>query len=189
MIPQTEILPLTPAQWIGRLVWIAAAAGLVGATLWTLSTLILAKPVLPFAGVLAFFVGVFPVHLRTIAGLRRLNARWSRHFGAMYRLARAYLEPRELIVIVALFLGYGLMASSALADLGPGQPEIHGGRYYADNHGILTRISAGEFHHLQLMTQRLFTAVPAAFYLIAVAYGLGAERRRRAVVAPDRTGR
>jgi hypothetical protein len=128
--------------------------GLVVLIPWAASTFLVAEPVLPFWLLLVFVVGLFPIHARTVFGLIRRSgrsslsrARWSEVRGS--ELISGI--PRELIILGAgLFVAGWASAMTALWTLRNGGPDVSHGRFYANNHGSLTPLAEGEYHHLQL---------------------------------------
>jgi hypothetical protein len=74
--------------------------------------------------------------------------------------------------------GLVVEAAWALSTFALSKPLLPFVALYADNKGALTPISLGAFHHLQLCEQRLFSAVPAAFYLVGAAYHAAIGRQR-----------
>lgn len=143
-----------------------AGLGLVIDTLWTLSTLVLPRPVLPTWPIFVLFVLVFPLQFRTVfLGRKNLD------------FLNGIPRTRAGWAVSALFVGYWLLGMSALLRLRNGGPEKDGGQYYTDNHGSRTQISKGAYHQLQLAEERLFTAIPAAFMLIAVAANIALALR------------
>jgi len=68
---------------------------------------------------------------------------------------------------------------TALWMLRNGGPTTVNGLFYANNHGSYTPITETMYHELQLAEQRLFTAVPAAFYLFGAIYLIWSVRGPR----------
>jgi hypothetical protein len=107
---------------------------------------------------LVLFVLVFPLQFRTVfVGRKSLD------------FLNETPRTRTGWAVSALFVGYWLLGMSALLRLRDGGPEKDGSQFYADDHGSLTQISKATYHQLQLAEERVFTAIPAAFMLIAFA--------------------
>lgn len=159
------------ADW-GRVALAVSVAGFLVDTAWALSTFVISKPFLPLWPLFVLLVGIFPIHFRTVIGLIRQSG------GSVWRPLRnpslAWLKARvsrsRLVVAAALFVGLWVIGVTALWSLRNGGPDMAHGRFFANSHGSLTPISEATFHHLRLAEQRLFSAVPAAFYLLGVLY-------------------
>lgn len=132
---------------------------------WALSTLFLSRPVIQGAMWLPFFLGIFPLVFFVISGGRGVRSWRPGRVEFSYSQLRAHLPLGVLIVGMALFLACWLLAMSAFRTLSDGGPATVNGLFYADNHGSYTPITEARYHELQLAEQRVFTAVPAAFYL------------------------
>jgi hypothetical protein len=154
-----------------------SAVGLVIDTFWALSTLFLDRPILPLWPALVLFVLIFPLHFRTVLGLQRF-VRWRtyRRSRISRRLLKRLVGGRLWTLGSGLFFGYWLLGMSALLRLRNGGPDAVGGRFYANSHGSLTPISEAAYHRLQLAEQRVFTAIPAAFFLVALLYNVRGAR-------------
>ena len=150
---------------VTSLALIAAALGVSIDTCWALSTLVLPHPLLPDWPIYVLFALVFPLHIRTVLRGRDVLP----DLNALPRTRAGW-------AVAVVFIGDVVLGASGLFRLQPGNPEKHGGQFYADDHGSLTRISEGTYHQLQLSSQRLFTALPAVFYLIAFLVNLGIAR-------------
>jgi hypothetical protein len=154
-------------------------------TVLALSTLVTATPAISMRPVIVLFLLIFPLHLRTVLGLRgkfrcgglrqRLRSRGRLGLGSLEK----FLPRRLVLIAAAMFFGYWLLGVSALIHLGAGDPERHQGRFFADNHGTLTLISQGAYDRLEVNQLRVFTAVPAAFFLVAAVYNLAVLRGAR----------
>jgi hypothetical protein len=160
-----------------RLALAVSVAGFGVDTAWALSTFAATKPFLPLWPLILLFVGIFPVHLRTVMGLIRHSGGGSGRFTRGRLLSSYKRMPRAWRVLASvLFGGLWAIAVTALWSLRNGGPDVVNGQFFANNHGSLTPISRAAFHHLQLAEQRLFSAVPAAFYLVGALYN-GTTRR------------
>jgi hypothetical protein len=159
-----------------RVALVASVAGFVALSVWAASTFVIDAPFLPFWPLVITFVGMFPLHIRTVLGLAKgsgrfpFRARPARAPREVFATLAARIPPRLRFASGGFFLLSWLSAATALWNLRHGGPAISHGMFYADSHGVRTPISEGEYHHLQLAEQRVFSSVPAAFYLVAALY-------------------
>jgi hypothetical protein len=58
-----------------------------------------------------------------------------------------------------------VVAAFAFIHLTGGQPEAIHGRYYLNDHGSLTHVTHAAYEQSRIWTGRLFTAIPALFFL------------------------
>jgi hypothetical protein len=132
--------------------------------LLSLLSFIPSMPPLPMALVMVCFVGVFPAMGSALWGARRRGV--PLHGGEFIR----GLPPWIGLVAAFTFLSF----FSAQAGL-PGQPEIHHGQYYFNDHGSLITTTLAAYQRGLRGQQRVFTCIPAVFY--AVAFSLHRHRR------------
>jgi hypothetical protein len=163
-----------------RLVMRASLAAFAVCFGWAVSTFFLSKPVLPTAAWLPLFVGIFPFLFFIVSGGRGIRSWRPRRISLSLSQLRARLPLVVIVVGVTLFFACWVLTMTALWTLRDGGPDIVNGSFYAYNHGSLTPVSEGRYHQLQLAEQRVFTAVPAGFYVAGAVYLLWLLRRPRA---------
>jgi hypothetical protein len=150
-----------------RIARASAAVGLgvtASLTLWSLLPGVSPAPGLFVA---LAFIGLFP----TFGGMVIVTARRQHNQGKVGWSRRPvskglpFALPWWIPIIGVLSL---ICFFSAMASL-PGQPEQHGGAYFFDDHGSLIRTThAGYLRGLRAQ-QRIFAAIPALFYSVALA--------------------
>jgi hypothetical protein len=146
---------------------------------WAVSTLFLSKPVLPTWAWVPFFFGIFPLMFFVISGGRGVRSWRLGQVSLSFAQLRARLPLAAIVVAMALFLVCLLMASTALWMLRNGGPATVNGLFYANSHGAYTQITETRYHQLQLAEQRVFTSIPAVFYLMGAIYLAWIVRRSR----------
>jgi hypothetical protein len=140
----------------------AALVGSIATVFVALTTLVPGAPLLPEWAFIPVFVGVFPVHFRSV---RVLIA--DPRAGAPGRMIGA-LRPRGLrLLVVVLFAGAAFLAATSLITL-RGQPERHGDQYYLRNHTDLIPVSRAEYFDAIALEQRGFVSIAFVFYLAAL---------------------
>jgi len=145
---------------------VTAAIGWVWAVVWSCSTIFLSKPVLP--DVLAVVPIVLMVPFFVCLAVE-LDERFESRPLEFLPDVRSERFVRVLTVATkCLMTALVLLGATGLAFLVVGQPEIHGGLYYANDYGKLARISEGHYNRLRLDEQRLFLALPAFILLVGV---------------------
>lgn len=58
-----------------------------------------------------------------------------------------------------------------------GQPEIHHGRYFLDDHGTLTQVSRATYLRATAVAQRMFASFAAVFYSVATIFNSASPQR------------
>jgi hypothetical protein len=157
----------------------ACVVAFTASFVWAVSTLFLSEPVVHTHAWLIAFLGIFPLMFFVVSGGRGIRSWRPRRVSFSYAQLRARLPLIVLVLAHSLFLACWILAATALWDLRNGGPDIVNGAFYANSHGALTPISETRYHQLQLAEQRLFTAVPAAFYVFGAMYLLWLLRRPR----------
>jgi hypothetical protein len=167
--------------WDSRTVALALSfAGFLVDTAWALSTFALSEPFLPLRLAILIAVAVIPIYFLTVMGVIS-GSGGSVKSGSRPSPASLWNQasPWERLVTYAPFLALWTIGMTALWSLRHGGPEIVHGQFFANNHGSLTPISRSTFHSLQLAEQRLFSAVPAALYLLAALYNGSVAKHNR----------
>ena len=86
----------------------------------------------------------------------------------LWQRARQRVPIWVMAIIVATWVVTWIAADSSMGHV-PGQPERHGTRYFADDHGYLIPLSKAEYEHELALWYRGFAAIPMTFYAISVA--------------------
>jgi hypothetical protein len=145
-----------------RLAFGASVIGLAIGTVIALSTFVADEPVFPLWLDWVLFAGVFPVHFRGVLRLRGGNGR------SFFRRLRADVGRTRYRLFQGYFVVLWIFAVTAIFQLRHGGPSLRDGRYFLDNHGSLTEVSKTTYDGARLALQRVFAAVPAAFYSFGV---------------------
>lgn len=130
-----------------------------------LTTAIPNGPIVPFGLVIPLFIGIFAVHIRTVAVLSsRADGRLS------WSLLRDLVSPVPVVVrigFVAFLWAAWSISGAAIGHLG-GQPEQLDGRFFLNDHGSLIAVTHRAYLHAQLLQLRTFTLIPSVFYALGV---------------------
>ena len=86
--------------------------------------------------------------------------------------------PRSAVVALITVVGLALLNFATFATSMGGQPEDHDGRYYADDHGVLTELTAAQYDQAERTGARGFSGHAAAFASFGAAFMLASSRRR-----------
>jgi hypothetical protein len=105
-----------------------------------------------------------------MAGQKRLSLRGFLALVPGWALA---LLAAALVYAVATFL---IFTPSS----GAGDPLIHDGRFFFNDHGTIREVTEDQFHLQRSVALRLYSSVWMYLYLVAVVYLLGARRPREA---------
>jgi len=130
------------------------------------STFLRGPALVPQAAVIVLFVGVFPVHLRTVLAMTRL--RLSERELLRY-VPKAAIAGVILVVLATIFLSL----------LAPGQPVQRDGRYYFNDHGLHIQTDKPGYDRGVKLEERGFSGIPAMFFALGVAVNLALLKRRR----------
>ena len=150
-----------------RLVVRISAAFLAAELVIALTTFLPNAPVVPTALVFLLFPGVFIVHLRSVAVLRSNRDRSKRRGRPRLGELLAPFPARARLAFFVLFGVGWLVAITSISHV-RGQPtQIHG-VYYLNDHGTAITVTHREYLHAVVLTQRIFTMIPAVFYALAV---------------------
>ena len=130
------------------------------------TTFLPGAPLLPQDLPLLLFPGIFVVHFRSVVLLAAsprpsLRALWGR------------IPWQASVAFVALFFTCWFIAGGAISQIG-GQPTERNGQFFLDDHGTLIPVSHGAYLHAIVLSQRIFTLIPAVFYALGVIANLAA---------------
>ncbi len=134
-----------------------SAVGLTASVLLALLSFLPSMSPQPEALTLVCFSGMFPVFASAMLLLRPRRGRDS---GA------ALVRLLPWVVPVAAF---AWVCSATAAGGPPGQPEIHHGLYYFNNHGSLIPTTLAQYRDGLRANQRGFASTSAVFYAVAFA--------------------
>jgi hypothetical protein len=107
----------------------------------------------------AIFVGAY-----TIAGHRGV---WTRRVRISKDDALKNIPTGLRRAVQAFVLAMIVISALAFVHLTGGQAEIIHGRYYLNDHGSLTQVTRAAYERSRIWEGRLFTAIPAVFFLAA----------------------
>jgi hypothetical protein len=158
---------------------VALVLASVGATVSAIvvaSTLIANGPLIAAWTVVPLFLGIFPIHVRSVRLL----------------LPDRDLKKRLLAAPRLLLVGAGLagaitfpLVMHGVFTLG-GQPERHANRYYVDNHGDSRRVSRSEYRYSERLEERIFAGAALVFYLVGVLVNAGESKLNASAGTPGR---
>jgi hypothetical protein len=148
-----------------------AVAGATASAAVVATTLAPGGPLLPTWVTWPLFLGIFPVHLRTVRTLLLERADLK---------ARVFAKPRALLVPAATLVACAFVLSMQAVLTMRGNPERHGNGYYLDRHGALTRVSRSEYRYAERELERVFAGLAFVFYAagILVHFPPGTPRAR-----------
>ena len=87
------------------------------------------------------------------------------------------LAPRPALLLLAVAFLYVLATFFVVTPLsGAGDPVIVDGRFFFNNHGVISEVSEDEFHVQRSLSLRLYSSVWIYLYLFSAVYLLGARR-------------
>ena len=148
---------LGPTRWRTVAFW-WSAIGLTASLLLALLSLVPSMSPQPEALTMVCFAGVFPVFAGAMFLLRRWRGRDS--FAAFLRILLPWVGP-----VVA----FAYLCSAIATGKPPGQPVIHHGLYFFNNHGSLIPATLAQYRDGLRADQREFASNSAVFYAVAFA--------------------
>jgi hypothetical protein len=145
---------LPPSAALALAVVGAAASAVVVA-----ATLPGGGPFVPTWVIWPLFLGIFPVHARTVR-----TALPDRDGFKLHLLA----APKPLLATAAVLAACTIpLVAHALLTL-RGNPERHGSGYYLRNHAEVTRVSRSEYRYAERLLERNFAGIALVFYLAGI---------------------
>ena len=169
-----RLLRLFDAVFPSPVALAVALAGTTAAAVVVATTLPSDGPFLPDWVIWPIFLGLFPVHARTVRAV--LPKR---------RDLRAYFlsAPRPLLVAATVAAACTFALVMHAVATARGNPERHRGGYYLRNHTDLTRVSRSEYRYAERLEERIFAGVALVFYLAGILVNAGQTARLRRVRA------
>ncbi len=146
-----------PTRWRTVAIW-WSAIGLIASLLLALLSFLPSMSPQPEALTMVCYTGPFPVFASAMFSLRRWRGRDS--FAALVRILLPWVGP-----VVAL----AYLCSATATGGPPGQPEIHHGLYYFNDHGCLIPTTLAQYRDGLRADQRDFASTSAIFYAVAFA--------------------
>jgi hypothetical protein len=164
-----------------RLVLATAGVGALAAAAVALTTIVPGAPLLPEWVWIPIFVGVFPVHIRTVRVAITIPKRSLR-----LRQLTGHVSFTGRLVVLATVIGALVLWVSAMRGL-PGQPVQSGGRYYLNEHGDYIAVTRAQYLDAVAREERGFTAIAFILYVVAlVVNSLTAQQLRSLGAEPGR---
>jgi hypothetical protein len=141
--------------WCRAPLGVAAVAGLLFASAAHLAAIRGVDVEAAWPSVWLLHVGLFPLVVLAVvtASLRKPGARLT---------LRSFLGliPLPWRLLLAAALGYATWTFFVYAPLGgAGDPMVHDGRYFFNDHGLIREVTEAQFHALRSVTLRLYSAV------------------------------
>jgi hypothetical protein len=168
----------------------ASVVGFAACAVVVLLSFIRAVPPSPPALWVVLFIGIFPLHLRSVVVHKR-NA--DRPPGSKIRIRkkRGRITAPERVpsrtegstATSLLYLAVGLVIIlaavaflSARSSLGGGATTVNGS-YFLNDHGELIPVSYHAYERALAAEGRVFTSIPAAFYAVGIAFNASPAER------------
>jgi hypothetical protein len=141
-----------------------SAVALASELAFAATTFMPGAPILPQDLPLLLFPGIFVVHFRSVV-LLAARPRPS------LRILLRRIPWQASVAFVVLFVACWFIAGSAISEIG-GQPTERGGQFFLNDHGSLIPVTHAEYLHAIVLSQRIFTLIPAVFYALGVIVNL-----------------
>jgi hypothetical protein len=127
-------------------------------------------PPVPDAEWLLLFVGAIAINFPTVISFNMRARRGGLAAGELFNLLVNRNRWFYLVVAVAVV---SFLSGVTIQ----GQPEIHHGRYFLDDHGTLTQVSHGTYLRAMGAAQRMFASFAAVFYSVAAIFNSAPSQR------------
>jgi hypothetical protein len=147
---------------------LAVLSASVGLVMWLLS-FVPGAPTADYWAVVVMpaVVSIFPVWIVTLLEVKRRQAGRSPLRSAVPIPLRGWRLPAGAALFLTLWLSF--MLTGLTTDI-PGGPEEHNGRYYANDHGVLTAITRAEWEEASATSSRGFAGAAVMFAGLAALY-------------------
>jgi hypothetical protein len=174
------------------MIWVRGLALLVMA--WSAVVLVMSAlpmmQLLPTLIVIAPVVLAVPVFVITLGKVIVEVGPGTRALRPLWRLLRETMPLWLLATSWLAFAGFWLILMTAINGLQGGTPQVRGGAYVANNHGVVTVISKSEYLRAKAREQRIPPAAAGMFCVLSLVTATALVRRdtqRRAMSAPPPT--
>jgi len=129
-----------------------------------------------FGAIFPIFAIALGVELATRAR-RAPRRRWGNSGNDMFRDVSRWLPPRAGLALKVVFALGVVNFAISIATM-PGQPVTENGRYYANDHGSLTELTAQQFDQAERTAARVYSGHVVMFDSIGAALLVANSRRR-----------